>query len=164
MTDKDGEGAFYYTIASKDDMDGKFPAFLATHPDFLKVYLVYSEDFAARKNDEKFFSRKGLDPALVSYLVSKAHAAHLRVAAHVESAQDFDVAVKAGVDNVAHMPGFWPDDASIASGDFRRYQITEKMAEQAEKQDITVTTTLGESLGYSDTPQFSKIRSALLDL
>ena len=61
MTPQDGEGGFYYTIASPADLDQKWPMLLATKPDFIKTILAYSEEFEQRKADPKYFSRRGLD-------------------------------------------------------------------------------------------------------
>ena len=72
--------------------------------------FVLTDEFEKRNNDEKYFNLRGLDPSLVGPIVRKAPAAGLQVMAHVESAHDFSVAVQTGVDQVVHMPGFWPDE------------------------------------------------------
>ena len=68
-TEADGEGAFYHAIDSPGDVDRKWPAILAARPDFIKIYLLYSEEFAQRCNDRAFIGWKGLDPALVPLIV-----------------------------------------------------------------------------------------------
>lgn len=142
----DGDGGFYYEIGSAADLEKKWPAFLATKPDFVKTYLVYSEEFEARRDDPKYFSRRGLDPKLLPLIVKKARAADLRVVTHVESAADFHEAVAAGVNEINHTPGFWPDDDALASGDFRHYRISDADAARAARRHIDVVTTLSESL------------------
>src|SRR5262249_5621381 len=74
------------------------------------------------------------------------HRNKLRVSAHVESATDFDVAVKAGVDIIAHLPGFWPDPQRIARSGLGIYKISEESAQRAGQQHVTVMTTLWQSL------------------
>jgi hypothetical protein len=146
MKESDGEGAFYFTIGSAADLDAKWPKIVAGAPDFVKTFLVYSEEYAKRKDDPKYFSRRGLDPALLPLIVRKAEQANLPVVAHVESAHDFHVAVGAGVRQINHMPGFWPNDASLKDGDFSRYRITDDDARRAGRKHITVVTTISESL------------------
>ena len=161
-TEAQGEGAFYYTVSSLKELDEKFPALLSTHPDFIKIFLVYSEEFEKRKNNEKYFSRKGLDPSLARSIVQKAHAAGLRVMAHVESAHDFSVAVQADVDQVGHMPGFWPDDETLNGGPVTKYLISEADARLAARKKIVVITTLGEMLATADTKPDRKTADRLI--
>jgi len=101
---KEIEGHGYYIIDTKKDLDIKWPAIISQSPDFIKIMLLWSEEYAKRKDDTAYFGQKGLNPLLVPDLVQKAHAQGLRVSAHVESAYDFHVAVTAGVDEIAHMP------------------------------------------------------------
>src|ERR1051325_5611532 len=49
MKPEDGEGAFYWTIDSAADLERKWPKFLESKPDFVKIILVYSEEFDKRK-------------------------------------------------------------------------------------------------------------------
>ncbi len=68
---------------------------------------------------------RGLDPALAPKVVAKAHAAGLRVSAHVDTERDVRIALSGGVDELAHLPGY-----AIGPGeDFRRYELTEADAE-----------------------------------
>jgi imidazolonepropionase-like amidohydrolase len=164
MAPEDGEGAFYYTAASAKEIEEKWPAFLATKPDVVKVYLVYSEEFNRRRNDEKFFGRRGLDPALLPLLVAQARSAGLPVVAHVESAADFHVAVTSGVSVVNHMPGFWPSEEALGGLDFQRYRIDDRDARIAAKKRIAVVTTLSESLSRLREPQLKGAADLLLDL
>jgi imidazolonepropionase-like amidohydrolase len=96
----------YFTIDSEADLEKKWPLILRLRPDFIKTNLWCSDEFARRKDDPTFFGRKGLDPRLLPRIVAKAHASRLRVSAHVTNAADFHHAVAAGVDEVAHIPGF----------------------------------------------------------
>lgn len=71
-TKADGEGAFYYVVGSQAELDRKWPQHLATRPDFIKTYLLYSEEYQARKNDPAFFGWTGLDPSLLKEVVAKS--------------------------------------------------------------------------------------------
>src|SRR5262249_46259704 len=143
----DRDGGFLLPVATTFDIDRQWQTRVAKQqPDFIKMTLVYSEDRAAGTPRPTDSDRHGLDPNLASYLVSLAHRNKLRVSAHVESAADFDVAVKAGVDIVAHLPGFWPDPERIARSGLEIYKISEESAKRAGQQRATVMTTLWQSL------------------
>jgi imidazolonepropionase-like amidohydrolase len=111
----------YFVIDTEADLDRRWPIIMGFEPDLIKIFLLYSEEFERRRDDEAFFGDKGLDPALVPRLVERAHAEGLRVFAHVESRHDFHVALTSGVDVVAHLPGnsqptrIDPADARLAA-------------------------------------------------
>lgn len=94
----------YFTIDNVDDLEQKWEQILFFSPDFIKINLLYSEEYEERKDFFSFFARKGLDPKLVPKIVAKAHQNNRRVSAHVETAYDFHVVVEAGVDEIAHLP------------------------------------------------------------
>lgn len=95
----------YFVVDTPADLDEKWPLVLQFRPDFIKAILVHSEEYAKRRDDEKYFGERGLDPQVFPLLVTRAHAAGLRVSVHVNSAEDFHVAVAAGADEIAHLPG-----------------------------------------------------------
>ena len=148
------DGKFYYAINDELDLYRKWNAILEGKPDFIKTYLLYSEEYAKRKNDEAFFSQRGLDPALLPKIVKKAHAAGLRVSTHIESATDFHNALVAGVDEINHMPGF-QGDAKHEFPDPKIYEITEADAKLAARRGTFVVTTLG---GVRQIPEKSPLR------
>jgi hypothetical protein len=142
----DGEGGFYYVIDTAADLEKKWPAIKAGKPDFIKTYLLYSEEYAKRKDDKTYDGWKGLDPAVLPEIVRKAHRDGLRVSTHVETAADFHSAAAAGVDEINHLPGFRPDRNDIANyANLARYQIAEADAQLAGKKQIVVVTTIGET-------------------
>src|SRR5262245_56876758 len=71
-TKADGEGAFYFVIDNQADLDRKWDSILAGRPDFIKTYLVYSEEYARRRNDDAYTDWRGLDPALLPEIVRRA--------------------------------------------------------------------------------------------
>jgi predicted amidohydrolase YtcJ len=95
----------YFVVDSLPDIERKLPILLADQPDIVKILLLFSEEYEKRKDDDRYFGLKGLDPRLIRPLVERVHRAGLRVFAHVETSFDFRVAVDAGVDVVAHLPG-----------------------------------------------------------
>src|SRR6185503_677574 len=143
----DGEGGFYYDIDNAADLKQKWPIIKSGKPDFIKTYLLYSEEFAKRKDDKAYDGWKGLDPAVLPLIVNKAHRDGLRVSTHVETSADFHNAVAAGVDEINHLPGFRPDRNDIANyTNLSRYQISEADAKLAGQKKIVVVTTIGETV------------------
>ena len=160
MTNDDLDGGFIQPVRFRADIDRVWSTRIAQQrPDFIKLTLVYSEDRVAglpRPDND----RHGLDPSLASYLVKRAHRDHLRVSAHVESAYDFDVAVAARSDLIAHMPGFWPDPVRIKAKGPDIYRISEDAARRAARQRTIVITTVGDAIRENATPD---VREQFLD-
>ncbi|NOT07035.1 MAG: amidohydrolase family protein [Gemmatimonadales bacterium] len=96
----------YYIADDSAGVERIVPQLLATRPDLVKIFLLYSDEYRQRRDDPRFAGQKGLSPALVPLLVARVRAGGLRVIAHVETAADFRVAVEAGVDLIAHLPGY----------------------------------------------------------
>ena len=142
----DGEGEFYYVIDTAADLEKKWPIIKGGKPDFIKTYLLYSEEYAKRKDDKACDGWKGLDPALLPEIVRRAHHDGLRVSTHVETAADFHNAAVAGVDEINHLPGFRPERNDPSSyANLARYQISEGDAKLAGDKHIVVVTTVGET-------------------
>jgi imidazolonepropionase-like amidohydrolase len=127
--------AFNY-VTQPADIDPVMDKLVAEHTDFVKIFLLYSEDFAKRKDDPAVRGDKGLDPKLVPAIVAAAHKRGLKVAAHIETAADFRVVVAAGVDEAAHMPGYVALEDPVS-----KYAITDADATAAAKAHISVVTT-----------------------
>ncbi len=137
----DLEGRAFYTIDSQADIDQKWPQFLATKPDFVKLYLLHSEMYQhpnSKYEQARKQGRAGLRPEYLEELIRRAHSAGLRAGAHVESAADFHAAVANGIDFVMHLPGVhWlPGDTA------REYLISDADVRLARKHDVTVVTTI----------------------
>lgn len=148
---EDGEGGFYFTIDTVADLESKWPAIKAENPDFIKTYLLYSEEFEKRKTDKTYDGWKGLDPAILIQIVRRAHRDGLRVSTHVETATDFHNALLAGVDEINHTPGFRPDRMDLAGfgKNFGRYEISATDAKLAARRHTVVVTTLGEAIDWT---------------
>ncbi len=136
---EDAEGAFYHTIDNRAALLEKWPKILAGRPDFIKIYLLFSNEYDKRLTDSTVNGFKGLDPRLVPEIVQRAHEAGLRVAAHIENVYDLRAAVGAGVDIIAHMPGYgW-----LGTSDSTQYGLTAEDAREAARRSTAVITTLG---------------------
>lgn len=103
------ENDAYYIIDTADDLENKWRKILDGKPDFIKIYLLESENYAEKKKnlDNIPVGSIGLDPQLVPAIVARAHAARLRVSAHVDTVTDYRIALDAGVDEMAHLPGYY---------------------------------------------------------
>lgn len=132
-TNEQLEGRAFYSIASLDDINKKWPEFLKTNPDFVKLYLVYSETYGGPNPDGR-----GLRPEFIRPLTARAHEAGLRAGAHLESAADFHAAVAGGVDFIMHLPGYyWTKGRSE-----KDYRISDNDIRLAAKRHVTVETTI----------------------
>ena len=149
-TDSNSTSGFLWTIADRADLDRKWPQILASHPDFIKTMLLYSEEYERRKSDSAFFNWRGLNPVLLSEIVRRAHAAGLRVMTHIETSGDFHNALVAGVDQIGHTPGFRGNEKTQLP-DFAPFLMTDADAELAAQRGAYVVTTLSGPDGLPDT-------------
>lgn len=154
FTEKDAEGGMYYVIDNERDLDNNWEAITRGRPDFVKTYLLYSEEFSERRTGSSYFGWRGLDPALLPKIVERAHAHNLRVSTHVETATDFHHAVVAGVDEINHLPGFRADSAA----DFSCYEIAERDARDAASAGVVVVTTLAGGSGIGSAAHQERLR------
>ena len=141
MTEAQGDGMFYFAVDSAADVERRWPAFIAFKPDIVKTYLLYSDQYAKRRDDPAKLYWRGLDPALLPLIVKKAHAAGIRVVTHVENAADFHNALVAGVDQIAHLPGFRPEGNDTSGYTNGSFLISDDDARLAARRHVTVVTT-----------------------
>ncbi len=160
-TESDAEGAFIHSIGNLADLDRKWPTILAQHPDFIKTYLLYSEEYAIRSGDSTYYSWTGLHPDGLTEIVRRAHAAGLRVSTHVETASDFHHAVAAGTDEINHLPGFRLDRDQIAGWAAATYAIAAADAREAALRGIVVVTTVGPTLEFLASDRAAQLPSEI---
>lgn len=131
------EGKVFFIIESEADLLARWEQIMAGRPDFIKTILRHSERFANRRETPNLFGYNGLDPKLLPRIVKQAHAAGLRVSTHIDSAADFAAAVRAGVDEINHLPGATFEQGTNETD----YLITPEDAKRAARQGIVVVTT-----------------------
>ena len=129
------ENDAYFVIDSRTELEHKWPMILAGKPDFIKVFLLDTESY--RDHVRQGYAL-GLNPDLLPMVVQKAHAAGLRVSAHINTAYDFHVGVISGVDEFAHAPMVFAKVDVLE----RVYKIHPQDAQQAAARHISVTLTL----------------------
>ena len=127
----------YFVIDQPDDIARQWRAIMASRPDVVKIFLLDTDQYASMRADTTRLDASGLDPSLVPAIVAAAHRSGRRVAAHIETAADFHVAVAAGVDIVAHLPGF----ALTNAADSARAVIASADAALAARRGIAVIPT-----------------------
>jgi imidazolonepropionase-like amidohydrolase len=130
------ENDAYYIIDTAEDLEKKWQKILDGKPDFIKIYLLGSENFAEkRKNIPNIqLGDIGLDPKLVPLIVQKAHAAGLRVSAHVDTVTDYRIALGGGVDEMAHLPGYYVD----SKDNLEKYLLTESDVRETVKRKVWI--------------------------
>lgn len=129
------ENDCYYIVDTSDDLEKKWAGILAGKPDFIKVYLEHSEDYETRKAHRGYGG--GIDPKLLPQIVARAHAAGLTVSAHVDSASDYRCALKAGVDEMAHLPGYYVG----INENILTYTLSPEDAKETARRGVHVTPT-----------------------
>jgi hypothetical protein len=141
LTPEGARDRFYWSIDSLADLDAKWTKIAAAKPKMIKVILIDSARYAANRRNAELFGRNGIDPSLVPEIVRRAHGIGARLIAHADTAADFAVAVEAGADVVAHLPGY-----RIAK--FNKpadYRIDDAVIAEAARRGITVITTTAAS-------------------
>lgn len=104
MTPSDMENRAYFVIDSPQQLAEKWPLIARGKPDFIKTYLNGDHALEHPSEHPHHGGQSGLRPDVLRAVVSTAHRHGLRVSTHVDTAADFGVAVRAGVDEVNHMP------------------------------------------------------------
>lgn len=149
------EGKVLFIIENETDLLTKWKQIMAGKPDFIKVILRYSENFAKRRETSNLFGYNGLDPQLLPFIVKQSHANGLRVSAHIDSAADFHAAVYAGVDEITHLPGATFEQGTNEAD----YLITPEDAKRAAKQGIFVVTTANLAPLFAKAEALVKVQS-----
>lgn len=153
-----GQGDAVFSVTSEQDIDRAWPKLMATRPDFVKLFLVHSDEYATRRDNASLSPKqRGLDPALVPAIVSRAHAARLRVSAHIENAHDFHVAIAAGVDDIAHMP-------FVDAKNLETYRLAEDDLRAAASRRVSIATTLDWMNEARDERQIQVARDNLANM
>lgn len=103
----------FWAIDSGADLAAKWPRIAEAGPKLIKVIVVDEAHSEQQRNDASTYGQRGLSAQLLPKIVEKAHGIGARVAAHVDSAADIEMVVKAGVDIVAHMTTRVPKGLSM---------------------------------------------------
>lgn len=97
--------AFHYG-RTEEEIVAALDLLTAQNADFVKMLLVFSEDYAERRDDPAYYGSKALNPENVPFLVAEAKKRGLPSYFHVESNFDLGVAARAGAQFAGHLPGY----------------------------------------------------------
>lgn len=122
MTASDFIDKAFWAIDDRADLEKKWPRIAEARPKLVKVIVVDDAHSADQRKDASSYGQRGLSAALVPEIVERAHAIGARVAAHVDSADDIDRVVRAGVDIVAHLNTRIPK--GLTTADLRLSDVT----------------------------------------
>ncbi len=146
----------YIVVDNVADIQAKWPLFAENKANWVKIILVHHEK-QQRRGDKEFFGVNGLNAEVVKPLVAFLQQKGLRVAAHVESAADYALAVDAGVDLVAHLPGYqWWKGYAPAD-----YQLSDTSIAMAAAKKIPLIATAGVTSLFKNSrdQQFAKVNA-----
>lgn len=135
-TEKDFDGKAVLIVNDAKDIPSRWELLMKEKPDFVKAFLLYSEEFGMHDGNPK---KTGMNPKLLPEIVRRAHAAGLYVSVHIETAADFHNALISGADEIAHLP-FVDFDKNFGK---EHFLISEADARLAAKRGVRVITTLG---------------------
>jgi hypothetical protein len=139
------DGSVYFRLDSLSQLDSIVGRLARDPAPILKIMLVDSEDHARHFGDSTHAGAYGMPPTLVAPLVQAAHALGRKVWAHVESAFDFSVALAAGVDGFAHVPGYGVADAPDST--LSRYILPDSLVRLAGARQVMMTATAALGIG-----------------
>lgn len=147
-TYEDFKGQAFHEVENESEVVDAIKRIYDHGADFVKVTLIYSEDYQAAGYDGR--PLRGLNPNLLPAVVRESHARGLPVTLHVNSAADFRAGVAAGVDEIAHLPGIaWPDDREAED-----HRLTAQDAARARDAGVAVvTTTYVIEVVFKDQPE-----------
>ena len=141
-------------VDSPEQAREQWPAIQARGGRWLRIVLSHSERPELRDRSA-MFGRLGLRPDTATELTRLAHANGRQVVAHVETAADYEVALAAGVDAIAHLPGY----ANTLDEPVERFALSEAAAAQAAGQrTATITTTAATTLFKLDPERLAALR------
>jgi imidazolonepropionase-like amidohydrolase len=139
-----GENDAYWFMDSLEAVDEKWPLILATRPNFIKIYLINTEN-QQELFDNQQMGRFGLSRDVAEAIVRKAKEHNLRVIAHIENAYDFNVGLDIQVDGFAHLPGYsWNGMGSVDA-----FIVSDEDIKRAADQQVFLTPTGNIAQNYA---------------
>lgn len=149
---EDLDGRVFFRLDTVGEVEDRWPEIEALNPHFVKVIVAFSDEVAERRADPERYGAEpphhsalpGVTPEVLRTLVERADAAGIEVSAHVETAADFELALSAGVDWIAHLPASWQvgEGTGYGAGELEPWLLTEEMAMAARRRFTPVVTTL----------------------
>jgi imidazolonepropionase-like amidohydrolase len=152
------EGDVYLTLDSLPQLPAVVRRLRRDTVPIVKLMLLDTERRRTIASDSTAAGSYGLPAEVVRPLVDSAHAMGRRAWAHVETAYDVQLAMDAGIDGLAHVPGYGAGSAPDSTLD--RYRISETLARRIARAGIPVVTTIGLARGGArDTAAQRRVRT-----
>lgn len=162
------EGHVFHSVDRVEDIAPVLNTLEEQGATVIKLFLHDSENFEKKKalvtpeavaeglDYSKTEFLFGLNPELVPRIVYEAKKRDLRVVAHIYSLADLRLAVNAGVDHLAHLPGTYVTDREQLAA----RQLTRNDAKRIMQRNISVTAS------YSARPEITpaELRDALVEI
>lgn len=139
------EGDAFHTVRTAADIEPALARLQNQGAEFVKTYLLHSEQHEQRQADKGQYGQRGLDPKLYPAIVKAAHRRGLKVSVHIETAADFRLAVASGADEINHLPGYMWEPGE--NGD--AYRLTAQDARDAARAGVVVVSTTVITNGLS---------------
>jgi imidazolonepropionase-like amidohydrolase len=156
-----------FIVNTKADLQKKWPLLAAQNRDFIKVIIAFSEQETMRIKDParfgdkppEFSAKPGVAPEVLKDLVERAHGAGLRVAAHIETAADFRLALDCGADLIAHLPASWQigRKTGFTDGSLTHWELSDEDAKRASDNNVIIVTTLVKEPNDPDAAKYRKV-------
>jgi hypothetical protein len=155
-----------FLMNDEADLEKKWPALAKKNHDFIKVIVAFSEQEEKRKRNPhygakppEYSGKPGIDPQILGELVKRAHAAGLKVSAHIETAADFRLSVESRVDIIAHLPASWQIGAKtgFTDGRLNHWELTDDDARAAADKKLTVITTTFKETTDPDAAKYREV-------
>lgn len=156
---RDREGEVYHTLDRLEQLPSLVERLRREPAPLLKIMLLSSHRSRPIMLDTATAGTFGLDPHVVRPLVDSAHAMGRRVWAHVETVTDLELALDAGVDGLAHLPGY--DAATTPDSLLAHYRMTPALARRIARAGMVVGPTSGLAHGAAqlDTAAQRRVRT-----
>jgi len=160
------DGREVFIIDNLDELQMKWPSLAAKNHDFIKVIVAFSEEEAKRRGNvhygakpPEYSAKPGITPEVLRNLVERAHTGGLRVAAHIETAADFRLALDSGVDIIAHLPAAWQIGPKTGFTDnmLDHWKLLPEDAHRAATNGVVVVTTIVKDPGDADGAKYREV-------
>lgn len=129
-----------------EQVEQKWAQIAPRHTDWIKVVLSHHDRPELRSRSD-LQGRLGMTPETVAAVVRHAHRDNLRVVAHVDTAADFEAAVLAGVDLIAHLPGYYNPHGEA----LERFALKSGAAAEAARRKVAVITATATTAMFKTT-------------
>lgn len=135
--------AFHYA-ETPADVDAALDLLVSQGADFVKAYLLFSEEYAERRSAAKP-SLRGLNPDLAPYIVKAAKKRGLKTTFHTETMHDLRTAIGSGAMAVMHMPAY---NFTFNDSAPEKWALTEGDAKNAARSGLKMVTTYAMMKGW----------------